>query len=379
MTRRRILATILSILITFSIVFLMVEQKDPLALHPELWSVKRPSLKDLELPRLVMAFYHAWYGNTTGPSKKWFHWDHPIWDTATGETIGRHDPEKFIAPGFRDIGAAHYPLTGPYDCSDPELIRHQLDLAEEVGIDVFIIDWFGPPNGPVDNYTKVLIDYVEEHGRNIRFSILYDGYHYAKYPLSDSLNELRYLLNTYGERPSFLKVGNYSVIFVYASRYYTSRQWDYVIRTLRYEGFRAIFLADTFEEEYARVFDGLYTYSPLDVLLRRGNLTELYVKVRLLTSKYGGLFAGTATPGYDDRKIRKPGIFLDRRDGRVYNETWQAIIDSNPDWALICSWNEWHEGTEIEPSIQYGIQYLRLTKYFSDKFKAREQGDVESS
>ncbi len=372
MTKRKLLIVILSILITFSIVVLMVGQKDPLILHPELWSVKRPSLKALEIPRLVMAFYHAWYGNTTGPSKKWFHWNHPIWDTATGETVGYHDPEKFITPNVRDIGAAHYPLTGPYDCSDPELIRYQLDLAEEAGIDVFIIDWFGPPNGPVDNYTRVLIDYVEKHGRSTRFSILYDGYHYAKYPLSDSLSELRYLLKTYGGRPSFLKVGDYSVVFIYASRFYTPRQWDYVIRTLRYEGFQAIFLADVFEEEYAKVFDGLYTYSPLDTILRGGNLTEVYANAKIMASKYGGIFAGTALPGYDDTKIRKPGIFLDREDGRIYSKTWQAVIDSGSNWALICSWNEWHEGTEIEPSVEYGTQYLKLTKHFSEKFKTRD-------
>ncbi len=364
---------ILSALTMFSIIVLVIAMRDPLTLHPELWAVERPLLKALKLPRLVMAFYHAWYGNTTGPSGKWFHWDHPIWDTATGEVIGRHDPEKFIAPNIRDIGAAHYPLTGPYDCSDPELIKYQLDLAEEAGIDVFVIDWFGPPDGPVDNYTKTLMDYVEEHGRSIRFSILYDGYHYAKYPLSDSLNELRYLLKTYGERSSFLRVGNYSLIFIYASRFYTSRQWDYVIRTLRYEGFQAIFLADAFEEDYAKVFDGLYTYSPLDVLLRGGNLTEVYTNAKLLASKYDGFFAGTALPGYDDTRIRKPGIFLDRQDGKVYNETWQAIINSGSDWALICSWNEWHEGTEIEPSIEYGTQYLKLTKNFSDEFKGKDR------
>lgn len=358
---------------TIVLAIFMIGQSDPLILHAELWGIKKPSLKHSDLPRLVMAFYHAWYGNTTGPSKKWVHWNHPIWDTTTGETIGYHNPEEFIAPNIRDIGAAHYPITGPYDCLDPELIKRQLDWAEEAEIDVFIIDWFGPPHGLVDNYTDALMDYVEENKRAIRFSILYDGYHYAKYPLSDSLNELRYILKTYGERPSFLRVGGYSVIFIYASRFYTARQWDYVIRTLRYEGFQAIFLADAFEEDYAKVFDGLYTYSPLDALLRRVNLTELYINAKRLASKYGGFFAGTAIPGYDDRKVRKPGIFLDRQDGKVYNETWQAVIDSGSNWALICSWNEWHEGTEIEPSIEYGDQYLKLTKYFSKKFKTGDQ------
>ncbi len=48
---------------------------------------------------------------------------------------------------------------------------------------------------------------------------------------------------------------------------------------------------------------------------------------------------------------------------------WKTTVKADTDWALITSFNEWHEGSEIEPSIEYGKQYLCLAQKFSEKFK----------
>jgi len=37
-----------------------------------------------------------------------------------------------------------------------------------------------------------------------------------------------------------------------------------------------------------------------------------------------------------------------------------VAIKADPDWVLITSWNEWHEGSEIEPSWEDGDAYLKL-------------------
>jgi len=49
--------------------------------------------------------------------------------------------------------------------------------------------------------------------------------------------------------------------------------------------------------------------------------------------------------------------------------TWRVAMEQNPNWIMICSWNEWHEGSEIEPSVEYGDYYIRLTREYADKFK----------
>jgi hypothetical protein len=40
---------------------------------------------------------------------------------------------------------------------------------------------------------------------------------------------------------------------------------------------------------------------------------------------------------------------------------------------LITSWNEWHEGRELEPSVEYGSSILDETTAFSRAFLAHQR------
>jgi uncharacterized protein (TIGR03437 family) len=73
----------------------------------------------------------------------------------------------------------------------------------------------------------------------------------------------------------------------------------------------------------------------------------------------------TVYPGYDDRKIRVPGLYTPREDGEYYRQSWEKALASDPDVVLITSWNEWPEATNIEPSVEFGYQYLELTLTYS--------------
>jgi glycoprotein endo-alpha-1,2-mannosidase len=40
---------------------------------------------------------------------------------------------------------------------------------------------------------------------------------------------------------------------------------------------------------------------------------------------------------------------------------------------LITSWNEWYEGSELEPSVQYGEKILKETTAYAQKFLAADR------
>jgi hypothetical protein len=66
---------------------------------------------------------------------------------------------------------------------------------------------------------------------------------------------------------------------------------------------------------------------------------------------------------------------VDRADGRTYIERWLKVLALNPEhrpWMVhVETWNEWHEGTDVSHSREYGRSYIVLTKLFSDMWHAR--------
>ena len=75
---------------------------------------------------------------------------------------------------------------------------------------------------------------------------------------------------------------------------------------------------------------------------------------------------GAVWPGFDDRNASwGQGRWIDRRNGETYNDTWALINDTHPgeiDWVILETWNDFNEGSEIEPISGSGnYQYMELT------------------
>jgi hypothetical protein len=92
-----------------------------------------------------------------------------------------------------------------------------------------------------------------------------------------------------------------------------------------------------------------------------------------MADQAGKISTITVIPGYDDTKIRKPGLAVKRYKTRLYRAQWEEAIKADPHWILITSFNEWHEGSEIEPSAEYKHQYLELTSRYARLFKAKKR------
>jgi hypothetical protein len=73
-------------------------------------------------------------------------------------------------------------------------------------------------------------------------------------------------------------------------------------------------------------------------------------------------FVATVVPGFNNSAVQTESHVIDRRDGSFYSLYWLIAKACSPDGYAITSFNEWHEGTEIEPSREYGCQYIYLTR-----------------
>lgn len=77
-------------------------------------------------------------------------------------------------------------------------------------------------------------------------------------------------------------------------------------------------------------------------------------------------------PGYNDTHVadRKGGTSTDRRNGDLYATAFRQAIAAKKPLLVIETWNEYHEGSDIAESREYGRRYLDLTKQLTAEFRA---------
>ncbi len=299
------------------------------------WQEWRTRIEVRNKTHLLLAFYYPWYGNPRGPAGRWLHWT-----------------------PWREYDSTHVPLIGFYDSLSDGVIRYHVRIAQSIGLDGFISSWWGPGNYIDDAFPKLLeISAGMGFNATIYLEMAKDR--------DDLRNQLLYVMREYGDHPAFLKWEGRPVIFIYGRVMgaFDLETFEAIFVDLAFQGFSAFYIADRLDARYLEVFDGLHTYNPLAEMDRYPRLSE---DIR----SQGKIFAATIAPGYDDTVIRDPGMVVDRANGTFYRDSWERIMLSKADWVLITSWNEWHEGSEIEPSLEFGDQYLNLTSYYYELFES---------
>lgn len=313
-----------------------------------------------KMPKQVLAFYYGWYGNPQ-VSQNWSHWKNV--------DVGRKHIDE----------STHYPALGPYDSHDRNVVEKHVRQAKEIGLTGFIVSWWAKGDFH-DRGLPLMLDTAQKHG--LKITIYYETVPPRDHPsVSGAVEDLGYIVDTYGKHPAWLKVDGKPVIFVYGR----------AVGQLHLEGWReviagfndkhpggAVFIGDQITPAAAQVFDGIHTYNPTG--LTKGKSIEEIRNWAATTFPEWVDTAGpnkiscvTIIPGYDDsvQPSRKPPRpITERYNGETYRVMWQSAIAANPDWVIVTSWNEWHEGSEIEPSSELGNRELNTTKQFARKFLA---------
>ncbi|MFX0098695.1 MAG: hypothetical protein ACFFCS_03875 [Candidatus Hodarchaeota archaeon] len=332
----------------------------------------------------VCAFYYMWYGNSTvypnehpNYDDRWLHW-------------GAHDVGNF------DFASAHSPslLTNDtilYDSSDGDTIDFHLQIASDSGINTFITSWWATRMAGWDGWHdvnfEILLNRTLALGMDMQHTVYFET-NQEKYSRENSqgvqnmYNDLKYIVDSYANHPKFLKIYDSTtetyrpVIFVYATTSKPSvENWTTVVDYLHGNGSNPFLVADvgvgTIPEDLTDLFDGFHTYNPLGLFRDDpGNALSKYEELVLSSRINGKLSCATTLPGYNDTVIRDPGQYLERKSGQTYEFSWDVCTKSGADWILICTFNEWHEGTDIEPSLDYGSFYMNKTKRFSSIFNS---------
>jgi len=297
----------------------------------------------------VSAFFYPWYG-TAAENGAYVHWSQ----------LGHVPPN--------DIASSYYPARGLYSSEDRLVIAQQMDEIRSAGIDQIIVSWWGQ-GSPEDELLPALIDAARADG--IRVAVHLEPY--AGRSVSSTVADVAYLRG-YG----------ISSFYVYEPFDLDVSDWAAASSALHAGGVRLFAQTGLVGDAAKAGFDGVYTY---DIVTYGGNM---FHRLCAQAHKRHLLCAPSVGPGYDARRGDGDPRMKPRRNGATYDAMWRAAIASGADGVTITSFNEWHEGTQIEPAAPaerrgryrylsydgawglHGLSaenaYLTRTRYWSDIF-----------
>jgi glycoprotein endo-alpha-1,2-mannosidase len=296
----------------------------------------------------ISIFYYPWYGNPARDGG-WEHW---------------------LVPGSEtpDIASSFYPARGLYSSSNPAVVRAQMHEIAFARVQEVVSSWWGWGSAE-DVRLPMIVKEANAAGLSV-------AVHLEPYPgrsietIEADLDHLRAL----------------GITHVYVYRPFDIPASDWADLRTREPDFQLYAQTTLVGKAAAAKFDGIYTY---DVLLWGG---DSFSRLCAQAHRVGLLCLPSVGPGYDATHATADVRVKPRRDGATYDAMWRSALRSSADGVTITSYNEWHEGTQIEPararrpgtaasaSFQsydgaYGLSgvaaqdaYLDRTLYWSDLF-----------
>jgi uncharacterized protein YraI len=286
---------------------------------------------------LVLAFYYTWFDETTWTYDK-----------------------------LSDLPAQQYASR------DRAAMGRHIDEAQRAGIDAFVVAWYGPHENQTEPNLAALLE--EASVRNFKIAILFETDSPFLGGIGDITGALQHAAAVHMSHPAYLRVDGQPVLFFWRPHIYDVGTWQGV-RAQADPNYGQIWISEGVNTQFLAVFDGHHLYSntwnpPADLTYTNQKFAD---RVQEARNKFGvrKFWVATVMPGYDDTRIRPGyGFAKDREGGAYYERSWQAAMASSPNWIVINSFNEWPEGTYIEPSAAHGDRYIQLTATWSGQFKS---------
>ena len=355
----------------------------------------------------VHAFYYAWYGNPEWDGK-YIHWNHEYllhWDAnvAKFQKRGQHTPPD-------DIGANFYPKLGPYSSRDPKVVANHMQQMREAGIGVLVLSWYPPGkadnNGiPVDGLVPIILDSAKKYGLKVTFHIE----PYENRNEKTVYEDTKYIVDKYGKHEALYrytaKDGSLlPMLYIYDSYHTPPEDWAQLLKpggaySIRHTPYNCVFIALMVERSHRSYieqggFDGFYTYFATDGFTY-GSTWRSWPQLQAFATHTQSLFIPSVGPGYIDTNVRPWNSQNTRRRsaGDYYQRSWKSALLVKPEIVSITSFNEWHEGTQIESAVakaSAGVEYkdyepqgsefyLQLTKEFAEQFASEADSKAEKS
>src|SRR6185312_419898 len=309
----------------------------------------------------VYVHYMPWFEDkSTSPDGKWGqHW-----------TMANENPDVILSNGNRQIASWFYPMIGPYASSDSDVIDYHTLLMKYSGIDGVIVDWSGSHN--VYDYplngrnTDALFSRMPKVG--LQFAVCYEDatLRYVKSiagidTVQAAQQDFAYLQSRYFDSSCYIKINNQPLVLCFGPQVMkTEDKWQQAFSLL---GNKPILLSLWYQGDVTgNVGSGEFAWAYSDYLT---GLQNFYQNRSLsLTTAFAGAY-----PGFKD--FYSPGgwgntLFLIYHNGiNTLKSTLDLAKNSNLSYLQLITWNDFGEGTMIEPTVEFNYSFLETIQQYT--------------
>jgi glycoprotein endo-alpha-1,2-mannosidase len=257
-------------------------------------------------------FYYPWYSTPTKDGS-WAHW-------------------YVEQEGTPVLSTPYYPTRGLYSSSSAKVVAAQMQEIANTGVGTIVVSWWGFES-PENDRLLLVEQAARRSGLEVAIHVEpYRGRTPAK--AAEDIARLRH-------------EGGFADFYVYDADRDPAAEWAEALAPLG--GVRIFGHTTLVGRAKASGFDGLYTY---DVVTWNG---ALFRRLCAQAHAAGLLCAPSVGPGYDAHLATQSEAVRPRNDGATYDRMWKTALRADVDLVTITSYNEWQEGTQIEPArVAYG-------------------------
>jgi len=314
---------------------------------------------------LILAHYMPWYSADPASGQWGWHW-----------SMNHFNPNHNVG-GRRDIASHYYPLIGPYDSSDPYVLECQVLLMKFAGIDGCVIDWRGTDDyydyATNNRNAELMAQALRNAG--LRYAILYEDSSVRELIKGNRLSPsdaiahgqqtLEWLQDHWFSSPNYVQFKGKPLFLVWGGNggYFQGAQWNEIFAPLK--------IPPAYFSELGRnppaiggfgwpVPDGgtQASFEALDRFYNWYPQTQNFIAVAY--PRFHDIYA--------EAGVHKSWGSIDDQNGKTYEETLTRALQSQSPIVQIATWNDWGEGTQIEPSVQFGYRDLETTQKLRRKY-----------
>ena len=317
-----------------------------------------PSPAAHKTPR-ILAHYMPWY-MAKPHSRIWgWHW-----------TMGTFDPES-RANARPNIASHYHPIIGPYDSADPDVLEYHGFLMKLAGIDGVVVDWYGTVDyldyGINHRNTALFLDQAGRTG--LDFAVCYEdetiprlikaGRLDAGKRVDHARHEISWLAENWFARPSYLKLGGQAVLLSFGQSGLSNSEWQDVSAGLPA---KLVYLS---EHERRNAAAGAFDWpSPR---IGPSAQDEFYKKAARWPVGMAVTYPRFHDI-YEQAKLHPSWGNIADDNGKTFTLTLTKALQSGLPFVQISTWNDWGEGTIIEPSIEFGYRDLEVVQLARQRF-----------